>query len=55
MAILGTLLKNKRAGEAKLAWNSPALAGPETLDLRSSDVKHNGAIPAAHAGLRVGG
>ena len=55
MAILGTLLKNKRAGEAKLAWNSPALAGPETLDLRSSDVEHNGAIPAAHAGLRVGG
>src|ERR1700675_635056 len=55
MAILGTLLKNKRAGEAKLAWNSPAFAGPETLDLRSSDVEHNGTIPAAHAGLRVGG
>jgi Raf kinase inhibitor-like YbhB/YbcL family protein len=55
MAILGTLLKNKRAGEAKLAWNSPALAGPETLDLRSTDVEHNGTIPAAHAGRRVGG
>jgi Raf kinase inhibitor-like YbhB/YbcL family protein len=55
MAILGTLLKNKRAGEAKLAWNSPALAGSETIGLRSAEIEHNGTIPAAHAGRRVGG
>jgi Raf kinase inhibitor-like YbhB/YbcL family protein len=55
MAILGTLLKNTRAGERRLAWNSPALAAPETIVLRSADIEHNGTIPAAHAGRRVGG
>jgi phosphatidylethanolamine-binding protein (PEBP) family uncharacterized protein len=55
MAILGTLLKNKRASEAKPAWNLPALAGRESLDLRSTDFEHNGTIPGAHAGRRVGG
>jgi Raf kinase inhibitor-like YbhB/YbcL family protein len=55
MAILGTLLEKKRAGEAKLAWNFPALVGPETLALRSTDFEHNGTIPVAHAGRRAGG
>jgi phosphatidylethanolamine-binding protein (PEBP) family uncharacterized protein len=45
MAILGTMLKYKRAGEAKLAWNSPALAGPDTIVLRSADIEHDGTIP----------
>ena len=52
MAILGILLKNKRAGEARLAWNRPGLGGRESLDLRSTDVEHNGTIPGAHAGRR---
>jgi Raf kinase inhibitor-like YbhB/YbcL family protein len=55
MAILGTLLKNKRAGEANLAWNLPALAGPETLELRSTDFRHNGTVPVTRAGRRAGG
>lgn len=55
MPILGTLLKNKRAGEANLAWNLPALAGPEVLDLHSSDFEDGSAIPKAHAGKRAGG
>ena len=55
MAILGTLLKHKRAGETKLAWKSPALVGPETLDLYSTDFEHDGTIPAGYAGRRVGG
>ncbi|MFG1684082.1 hypothetical protein ACGFNP_28195 [Nonomuraea sp. NPDC049269] len=55
MTILGTLLKNKRAGEAHLAWNLPALAGPEVLGLNSSDFEHEGVIPKAHAGKRAGG
>lgn len=55
MTILGTLLKNKRAGEADLAWNLPAMAGPETLGLHSPDFEHESAIPKAHAGKRAGG
>jgi len=55
MTILGTLLKNKRAGEAHLAWNLPALAGPEALALLSTDFDHEGVIPMAHAGKRAGG
>jgi phosphatidylethanolamine-binding protein (PEBP) family uncharacterized protein len=55
MTILGTLLKNKRVGEAQLAWNLPAMVGPELLGLHSSDFEHGGAIPKAHAGKRAGG
>jgi hypothetical protein len=35
MAVLGKLLKNRRAGQAGLAWSSPNLAGPDTLVLTS--------------------
>lgn len=49
MPLLGTLLKNRRAGETNLAWNLPALAGPETLRLHSADFEHDGGIPQAHA------
>ena len=55
MTILGTLLKNKRAGDAQLAWNLPALAGPEVLDLHSSAFEQGRDIPKAHAGKRAGG
>lgn len=55
MAILGTLLKNKRAGETLLAWRHPNLSGPDTLDLRSADFRYGEAMPAVHAGRRGGG
>jgi phosphatidylethanolamine-binding protein (PEBP) family uncharacterized protein len=55
VTILGTLLKNKRAGEDQLAWNLPAMAGPEVLGLHSPDFEHEGVIPRAHAGKRAGG
>jgi Raf kinase inhibitor-like YbhB/YbcL family protein len=55
VTILGTLLKNKRAGEAQLAWNLPALAGPEVLVLHSSDFEDGGVIAKAQAGKRAGG
>ena len=55
MGILGTLLKNKHAGDANLAWNLPALAGPETLALRSPDFAHEATIPQIHAAKRAGG
>ncbi|MGW3981906.1 YbhB/YbcL family Raf kinase inhibitor-like protein [Streptomyces mirabilis] len=55
MAILGTLLKNRRAGQANLAWNHPALAGSDTLDLHSPDFAHDSTVPTRHAGRRAGG
>jgi Raf kinase inhibitor-like YbhB/YbcL family protein len=55
MTILGTLLKNRRAGEAHLAWHLPALAGPEALDLHSADFAHESVIPKTHVGKRAGG
>ena len=55
MAVLGWLLRSKRAGEAGLAWHAPHLAGPETLALSSPDFPHEGTIPKAHAGKRLGG
>ncbi len=29
MGVMGTLRKNRRAGEARLAWNLPGISGPE--------------------------
>lgn len=55
MAVLGKLLKNRRAGQTDLAWNAPNLAGPETLALASTDFDHETTIPTAHAAKRVGG
>lgn len=55
MALLGTLLKNKRAGETELAWNRPTLAGPGVLDLHSPEFEHERQLGLAHAGRRVGG
>jgi hypothetical protein len=55
MSFIGTLLKNRRAGETGLAWNLPALAGPETLHLASPAFTDGAPIPAEHAGTRVGG
>lgn len=55
MAILGKLLRNRRAGETHLAWHEPALAGPETLRLASPDFLDGGALQPAHAGRRIGG
>jgi phosphatidylethanolamine-binding protein (PEBP) family uncharacterized protein len=55
MGIMGTLFKNKRAGEANLAWNLPGLSGPETIELTSDSFSDGAAMPPAHAGKRVGG
>ena len=55
MGVLGTLLKNRRAGETNLAWNLPNLTGPETLTLTSEAFGDGEAIPAPHAGKRAGG
>lgn len=55
MALLGAILKNRRAGAAHLAWNLPNLAGPESLALTSTAFGDGEPIPAAHAGKRAGG
>jgi Raf kinase inhibitor-like YbhB/YbcL family protein len=55
MAILGKLLRNRRAGETHLAWNQPSLAGPETLRLAALGFSDGEAMPVEHAGRRVGG
>lgn len=55
VSLLGTVLRNRRAGETRLAWNMPNLAGPETLTVTSRAFADGGAIPAEHAGKRVGG
>jgi phosphatidylethanolamine-binding protein (PEBP) family uncharacterized protein len=55
MAVLGKLLKNRRAGQSGLAWQAPNLAGAETLTLTSPDFEHETTIPTAHASKRIGG
>jgi phosphatidylethanolamine-binding protein (PEBP) family uncharacterized protein len=55
MAVLGRLLRNRRAGEARSAWNMPNLLGPELLRLTSTQFADEGAIPLQHAGRLIGG
>ena len=55
IGVVGVLLKNRRAGETKLAWNLPNLSAPETLVLTSGAFGDGEAIPAEHAGKRAGG
>jgi Raf kinase inhibitor-like YbhB/YbcL family protein len=55
MGWLGRITKNRRAGQSKLAWNAPNLAGPETLKLTSPDFAFEDTIPMIHVARRVGG
>jgi Raf kinase inhibitor-like YbhB/YbcL family protein len=55
MGVVGTLLKNRRAGEAHLAWNLPGLSGPQTMAVTSTAFGDGAAIPVEHAGKRAGG
>lgn len=55
MAVIGKLLKNRRAGQSGLAWNAPNLAGAETITLSSPDFENGAAIPTVHASSRAGG
>jgi Raf kinase inhibitor-like YbhB/YbcL family protein len=53
--VVGKLLKNRRAGDAGLAWNAPNLAGSDTLALTSPDFRHEATIPRVHVAKRAGG
>jgi phosphatidylethanolamine-binding protein (PEBP) family uncharacterized protein len=55
MTLLGTLLKNRRAGETHSAWNLPNLQGPELLSVTSQHFEEGESIPLEHVGKRVGG
>jgi phosphatidylethanolamine-binding protein (PEBP) family uncharacterized protein len=55
MTLLGALLKNRRAGDTHSAWNAPNLVGPEVLTVTSQHFAEGAAIPAEHAGKRIGG
>ncbi|WP_218510881.1 YbhB/YbcL family Raf kinase inhibitor-like protein [Variovorax sp. dw_308] len=53
---IGLPLRGRRAGDATLACNDPALASlPDTLALRSDSFTHNGALDLRQAGEGVGG
>ncbi|MGZ0145750.1 YbhB/YbcL family Raf kinase inhibitor-like protein [Kribbella sp. WER1] len=47
---LGVLLRNRRAGQDKLAWARPELQAPETFTLTSPAFEHGTPIPPAHRG-----
>lgn len=49
MTLLGTLLKNRRAGETHLAWNLPNLQAPELLGVTSQHFEDGEPIPIACA------
>jgi phosphatidylethanolamine-binding protein (PEBP) family uncharacterized protein len=55
MTLLGTLLKNRRSGDAHSAWNLPNLQAPERLSVTSRDFGEGERIPPEHAGKRIGG
>lgn len=53
--LLGRLLRGRKAGEAKLAWYHPAIAGaPESLRISSPSFAQGQRIPLRHAGRGVG-
>jgi Raf kinase inhibitor-like YbhB/YbcL family protein len=53
-ALLGRLLRNRRAGEPKLAWNQPGLDAPDTITLRSAAFGEGSEMPDSAAGEGVG-
>jgi Raf kinase inhibitor-like YbhB/YbcL family protein len=55
MAWLGHLLRNRRAGEHSLTWNTDGLDAPATIRLSSPAFADGSPIPQRHAGRPVGG
>lgn len=55
MAVIGKLLKKRRAGEENMAWNRPNLATDNTFEVTSSDFGHETTLERIHAGERCGG
>lgn len=55
MTLLGTLLRDRRAGEAHTAWNRPNLRGSDALTVTSRHFDDGATMPLEHASARVGG
>lgn len=55
MALLGTLLRNRRPAQSSHAWNQANLAAPETIEITSRDFTDGGSLAQRHTGKRVGG
>jgi phosphatidylethanolamine-binding protein (PEBP) family uncharacterized protein len=55
MTLLGRLLRNRKAGEARTAWNLPQLQGPDLLTVTSSGFADGGTMPREHCAKNVGG
>ena len=47
---LGRMLRNRRAGQHRLAWADPQLQAPESFRLSSPAFDHGAPIPAHHRG-----
>lgn len=55
MTTIDTPTDNRRADDARLAWNQPGMTGPDTLALSSPDFPPEGPIPLVHATTHIGG
>lgn len=55
MAIIGKLLKNRRAGDHNLAWELENLRGGASFELASPDFEHETTLDPRHASKRIGG
>jgi phosphatidylethanolamine-binding protein (PEBP) family uncharacterized protein len=55
MSLLGSLLRNRRAGEDHVAWNLPHLRGPELLTLTSPDFADGATMPLANCARTIRG
>lgn len=57
MAVLGKMLRGRRAGQARLACNAPNLARSDmpAMTVTSPDFENGATIPLVHVAKRVGG
>ncbi|MRH90493.1 YbhB/YbcL family Raf kinase inhibitor-like protein [Nocardia sp. SYP-A9097] len=55
MSLLGTILKNRHAGESAMAWNMPNLAADKVFEIFSADFAHEEPLDVVHASKRIGG
>jgi hypothetical protein len=55
MSPLGTLLRNRRAGETHLAWHLPHLHGPDSLTLTSRNFSDGAVMPLEQCAKPIGG
>ncbi|BBB02099.1 hypothetical protein RVR_9819 [Actinacidiphila reveromycinica] len=55
MTLLGRLLRDRRAGDAHLAWHLPNLTGPEALTLTSRAFAEGESLPLEQCEKRIGG